>query len=154
MKKLFTTLIISVLLLNLTAQVKFISANKEDMRLMANSLITSAKTPFIYDTTVVKDQYRYDIVYKSQNNAEYRLKFRINVTIIGANKDLEIPGTPEYHFSYVSGQFLDLFPFWNTYIQPIGNIEELTTKGATFIVKDNYRFVFSKNSDNWSISMK
>lgn len=154
MKKIIIPILLVVLSLNLTAQVKFVSNNKNDMKTIAETLISSANTAFTYDTTLTHNQYRYNIIYKGVDNTDYRLYLRIQIVYNGENKDLNISGTPEYRFASVSGKFVDLFPFWKSFINPSENPEELTKKSATFIKKDGLTFVFSKFGDNWSIQMK
>lgn len=154
MKKLFTSIILVALCLNLAAQVKFISSNPDDMRILSEALISASKRSFTYDTTVVSNKYSYTIRYKDRENEKYRLEFRFQIVYKGENKDLEIAGVPEYRFSNVSGKYLDLFPFWKSYINPEEDKELLTSKKATFIKKGDYTFIFSKFSDKWSIEMK
>lgn len=154
MKKLFISIILAVLCINLTAQVKFVSSNQDDMRTLTEALVSASKRSFVYDTTVVKNQYRYTIRYKDKENDEYHLEFGFQIVYKGENKDLEIVGVPEYRFSYVSGKYLDLFPFWQAHINPSEDKEALTSKKATYINKDNYTFSFSKSNDYWSIKMK
>ena len=42
-----------------------------------------------------------------------KLIVRVKTTMVGANPDLEIKGTPFYEIDQIAGPLLDIMPFWN-----------------------------------------
>ncbi|WP_234111485.1 hypothetical protein [Chryseobacterium sp. R2A-55] len=73
----------------------------------------------------------------------------------GADKDLGIQGNETYSLKYVSGKYLDLFPWWEKHFaKGIGKEDLLDKESNKRYIEDrqkriNIRFV--KNGDDWEI---
>jgi len=153
MKKLLILSFLAVFAAVSFAQVKFVSPNKSDMRSLADSLVSNSKREYVYFKQD-SSQYAFQFTYVNKLDNEDRLYFNFKISYIGANKDLEIAGTPEYRFYHVSGRFLDIYPFWNKYICIDESRDELLAKGAKFIKKDGKTYLISRSSELWSITIK
>lgn len=136
------------------SQIKFISSDKKDARALADSLILNAKDTYIYKNEGQKGKYSYVIDYANQEDVSDRIYINFHIRYIDANDDLEIDGIPEYQFESVSGRLLDLYPFWNKFIDQQYTPEELSNKKAYYIVRDNKIYLIHKASDKWYISVK
>jgi len=152
MKKLvlLTALFVSVFV---CGQIKFISSSKNDMRALGDSLASSAKHHYVFKS---EENSKYAFKYEYVNTVDNsdRLYIHFHISMKGENKDLEIKGVPEYRFEYVSGRFLDLFTFWNKFVNPGENREALQAKGVKFIKRDNMTYLINKSGENWSITLK
>jgi hypothetical protein len=88
---------------------------------------------------------------ESQTNFESEGNLCVHFSIIyeGANKDLEIKGTPKYQFEFVQNKFLDLFDFWQKNVDPLADKEKITAKGISSIRNNEkgYWYNFSRSSD-------
>ncbi len=136
------------------AQIKFISNKKEDMRLIGDSIILNAKRNYIFKSETVENRYSYSLNYENTENKDDILSVNIQVYYRNENPEFEIEQIPEFNFSYVEGRYLDLFPFWKKYINEDEDIEKLSQKKHTYLFKYNKRFIFSKSSEIWKLSMK
>ena len=155
MKKI-SLLLFCLVSFQLAAQVKLVSSNKEDTKVLADSLISNAKRCYIFFEEKEKGEYNYQLVYKSTENTEStddRLTVIFRIRHIGADKNLEIEGTPEYHFNYVDGRFLDIFPFWFKFIDSSISQEDILKKKSHYIIHDNKRYLLQNRNDVWSISV-
>lgn len=88
---------------------------------------------------------------ESQINFESEGNLCVHFSIIyeGANKDLEIKGTPMYQFEIVQNKFLDLFDFWQKNVDPLADKEQITLKGLKSIRNNalGFWFNFCRSSD-------
>ena len=70
-----------------------------------------------------------------------------NIELSGQNDDLEIKGTTQYSFYKIyTRKFLDLFPFWQKFVNPkadankiteFGGSDEATINDAKYAIKNN-----------------
>jgi len=149
-------LILSIFLLAsvyASAQIKFISTNKDDMRALSDSLMSNAKRHYVFKSEK-NSEYAFKYEYVNTVDDSDRLYVLFRIIKKGENKDLEIKGVPEYRFESVSGRFLDLFPFWSKFINPGENMDALQAKGVTYIKRDNMTYLINKGGENWSLSLK
>ena len=149
-------LILSIFLLAsvyASAQIKFISTNKDDMRALSDSLMSNAKRHYVFKSEE-NSEYAFKYEYVNTVDDSDRLYVLFRIIKKGENKDLEIKGVPEYRFESVSGRFLDLFPFWSKFINPGENMDALQAKGVTYIKRDNMTYLINKGGENWSLSLK
>lgn len=153
MKKLLLLSFLAVYSTFSFAQIRFVSSNKNDMRSLADSLVSNSKREYVFYQQD-SSQYAFKLTYVNKQDNEDRVYFDFKIRYIGANKDLETTGTPEYSFYYVSGRFLDIYPFWNKYICVDENRDELLAKGAKFIKKDGKTYLISRSGELWSITIK
>ena len=135
-----------------SAQVKFISSNKEDMKILADSLVSLAKMDYVYFKTN-ESEYGVKIEYRNTEDESNRMYFEYNIRYVNANENLEMKGTPEYHFKRVSGKFLDIFPFWYKYIDSEYNQEDMSKKKQHYIIKDDKRYLIQNKNNIWSIGI-
>lgn len=150
-----TTLTLFAILLSfaINAQVKFITQDLTEVRAIGDSLTANAKRPYIFKEARTKGKYSYELYYKNSDDETDNLYIHFKVRYIGASEDLEIEGIPEYQFYYVSGKFLDLYPFWNKFIDSEDSPEEISKKKSKYIIVDKTRYLFQKNSEDWNISV-
>lgn len=138
------------------AQVKFVSENKEDMKLLAENIVSHAKRNYVFDTEkTTSDHSFYILQYVNINDSTDVLPIGIKIYMEGKNADLEIEGTPIYYFSIAKGKFLDLFPFWKNFIEPNADETAVIKRKRSRLKKDNRTFLLEKdnNADNWIIVM-
>ncbi|WP_165042553.1 hypothetical protein [Dysgonomonas sp. ZJ709] len=152
--KITIILFLSFCFLSAQSQIKFISSDKNDMRILADSIVSNAKRNYVFKSETNKGRYQYSLNYINIEDNNDQLSVDINIRWVGESRDLEIEGTPEFRFDYVRGRYLDLFPFWKKFINNEDNLEELAKKKATYILKNNQRYVFSSGNDFWTLSMK
>ena len=134
---------------------KFIVDNTNDVRSLSDSIALRARGTYVFSKQGVEETNGYEVLYKNKADSTDIMHVRFILRMSGANKDLEISGTPQYIFSNVSGKYLDLFPFWKTFINPSDNIEELSKKGLTYCRIGNNRLMFNRSSkDKWMLSLK
>ena len=148
-------IILSLLLLGslpIFSQVKLISSSKDDMKTLSDSLTANAKSNYQFYKENNQGKYKFSLYYKNSADEFDPLTVYFGVKYTGENQDLQITGTPEYYLSNVRGKFLDLYPFWNKYIDKQHTQEEILKKAAVFVIIDNKRYVFSKSNDIWTIS--
>lgn len=153
-KKNILTFLIIFITITLNAQVKFISNDKEDMRRLSDSIAINSKRNYIFYKEIPINKYNYTISYMNATDNNDKLDVKIHIHYVGANADLEIEGTPQYKFERVDGKYLDLFPFWNKFIDKVEDPEALVKKGHTYITKDDEVLLFSRNSTGWYILMR
>ena len=151
MKKLLFILLISCTSFA-NAQLKFISENKEDMRTLADSIATNTRIAYTFSQEFqhpkVKDYY---VISYVSNTDTMNVFYKVYMT--GANKDLEIEGTPKYYFSIVEGKFLDLYPFWNKFISSEHSAEQASKKGTLYAPMHGRNIWFKREGDKWTIAM-
>jgi len=136
-----------------SAQIKFISTSKDDMRALSDSLVSNAKRHYVFKSEE-NSEYAFKYEYVNAVDDSDRLYIYFHIYMTGENKDLEIKGVPEYRFEYVSGRFLDLFPFWYKFINPGENMEALQAKGVKYIKRDNMTYLINNSGEDWSIKLK
>jgi hypothetical protein len=156
MKTKLTLLFLFGLSLMVNAQIKFVSSDKNDMRVLADSIAANAKRLYVFDSERVNesDKYFYSLKYLTEDNAD-ALTIGIKIIMVGKNTDLEIEGTPEYYLSVVYGNFLDLFPFWSRFIDDSKDAETVSKSGRVRVKKYERSFIFERNSDGkWGIIMR
>ncbi len=101
-------------------------SNLQELRSKSDSIASIAKRKFYFINTGSKKTvmiYR-DAPKDSSFHFELYMWFDLGGNI-GGNKDLEIEGEEYYIFSEMIGTFLDVFPFWKSYIDPMANIDEV-----------------------------
>lgn len=83
------------------------------------------------------------------------MKVTFSYVYDGANSDLKIPGKKVYKFQSVTAEYLQLFPFWQKYVTPTLNPEQLLSDAnynnrwyKNSVGKVNIRFW---KNDNWVI---
>lgn len=59
-----------------------------------------------------------------------KLIVKVKTTLVGANPDLEIKGTPIYEIEQIAGPLLDVMPFWN--ILDPHTAEEVSKEGGNY----------------------
>ncbi|MDM1548726.1 hypothetical protein HX096_12770 [Empedobacter falsenii] len=69
------------------------------------------------------------------------MKVTFSYVFDGANSDLKTPGKKVYKFQSATGDYLQLFPFWQKYITPTLNAEQLLSDA-------NYNNRWYKNTTN------
>lgn len=154
MKKAIITLSLFSITLLTYAQLKFISNTKEDMRLLGDSIVMSAKRHYIYQSEEEKEKGSFYIIrYVNTEDQTDILPVGVKVIMKGKNVDLEIEGTPIYSFAITQGKYLDLYPFWKQFIDPQADSESIEKKGRVKINKDNCVFYFQRDNKNWIIRM-
>jgi len=140
----------------------FICRNESEVRRLSDNIALNAKRHFKFDTVKIShlDARKYIVSYSdiedTVSNSKLNVVFEIYMK--GANKDLEIIGTPEYCFSSVRGKYLDIFPFWKKFINPkadLQNVSEKKSDEITISLPSGKRngFRFSDSDDLWKIRM-
>ena len=132
---------------------KFVSDNVNDMRTIADSIVSIAKRTYKYSSeTAIKDSYVSKLIYVNIADTTDKLTVFYSKMMKGANSALELTGTPEYSFHTAYGKFSDLFPFCKKYIYPTADIltashemNEATLNGK--------RFYLRESPGQWEISM-
>jgi len=76
------------------------------------------------------------------------LQIHFKVFIEGGNADFEIAGTKKYMFNIFKGKFLDLFPFWQKYIDPKAIAEVISEKGYGSMRNDQNKVIFNFRTDS------
>lgn len=137
------------------AQLKFVSDNKNDLRILADSIVLNAKRNYQFSTEQLKDKESFYILrYRDVDNPTNMIPVGIKIYMEGKNVDLEIERKPIYYFSIVQGRFLDLFPFWKKYIDVNADENIISKKGNARTKKDNRTFFFKKEyNELWTIEM-
>ncbi len=146
---LFILLLIAV---SVNAQKGFTYSNTKDARMFSDSIMVNSKHNYTFNSDDER-KYGYEITYKDTESENTYLNVMFGISYIGANKDLGISGTPEYYLKYIKGNFLDLYPFWNKYIDSKESEETILNKKSTYIIENGIKYLFDKNSDNWTISI-
>lgn len=153
MKKLLLSLFL-VLAITCSAQtVKFITYNLKDVRQTSDSIALNAKRTYRFSSEgQVKDTYIYRIRYVNVSDSTDIINVFFRVRMKGANKAMELAGTPEYIFSKAYGKFLDLFQFWKRQINPTSDQVKVSTDNDE-VKLNGKRFYFRPQSEFWEISM-
>lgn len=105
-------------------------------------------------TEATKQNIKKDINYAYTGYCEECLKVHFKTTMVGSNPDLEIEGVKKYMFNMYEGKFLDLFPFWQKYIDPKAVAEQIAEKGYASMRNGENKVVFNfrrNNSGLWYI---
>lgn len=155
MKMLLLLLFLAFSTVTISAQVKFISSDLNDIRQLADSIALNAKREFVFqkEGKALNSADHYVVLYKEKDNEENRMMVAFRIRMIGENDALEIEGIPEYRFEQVAGKFLDLFPFWNKYVNPKADAEVITTSRLEKdeVIIDGDRFVLKNANTIWEI---
>jgi gamma-glutamylcysteine synthetase len=154
MKTRLTTLLLAFTFICSAQSVKYITDNLNDVRQLSDSIALNAKRTFKYSKQGIPNEGKYVYLVKYINTVDTTevMYIKFHIKMVGANEDLEIAGTRQYVFEYVSGRYLDLFPFWKKFVNTSEDIEELTKKGVTYFRMGSNRLTFSRANENWQLS--
>lgn len=104
---------------------------------LANNLLKGAKHEYQLDTlnSPVRFQDTYSFIYIEKNPIKKPLvlKMSFKYYLDGENKSLETKGTPAYRLMIIYGQYLDLFPIWQTWINPKADLQTLNNEKSDHI---------------------
>ncbi|MCX6281496.1 MAG: hypothetical protein NTU51_06010 [Bacteroidetes bacterium] len=140
----------------------FICKTEKEIRNLSDSIALNAKRDFKFDTMQFSHLETTAFIVTYSDTKDTIEHTKLNVAFVkymkGENKDLEIPGVPEYRFTSVRGRYLDLFPFWQKFINPKANMQNISEKKFDEIKislpeKKFMTFRFSVTQDLWRIRM-
>ena len=124
---------------------------------ISDSLALNAKRKFIFDHEGMAFG-KYAVVYTNVSDSKENIAIMFKRIMVGSNDALEIKGTPTYYFDYVIGNFLDIFPFWKSFIDNNANSEliasgrKMVTKELVFSNGEKYLFTFlDTGNNNWRL---
>lgn len=142
--------------------------DKSDLQTVAND-ITSGFDPPVkmyeqyvnYSNDLVFTYYRIDlpqdVIAKDSKLTYCKLCTEVvfDQYMKGSNSDLQIKGEEKFSFKYVSGKYLDLYPWWEKHFAPGISKEDLIDKNHNNRYIKNYKpdidLRFTKQMDNWDI---
>jgi hypothetical protein len=137
MKKLILSialLLIAIFIASAQQPLKVISLpNTDEVCAFTDTLASKASRKFSLNRQGVTSGHLYAVTYRDtepakQYTSPIEMTYHFKIEYSGRNEALEIEGTPSYVFSRVSGRFLDIIPFWLTYVEPEANLEDLSRK--------------------------
>ena len=121
------SLFVLFLMMNIAAnaQLSFVTEDLKDVRNLADSVALNAKRKYVYEKegTPSGEPNYYMIAYSNIDDSNDKMNVVFRINRVGYNPALEIEGTKEYSFHGVSGRFLDLFPFWQKFIDNNADME-------------------------------
>lgn len=109
----------------------FTSNSQEACMKSVDSLLQGAKRIYKHSETYVSDnRYIFEYIEADSSVSEpAKIKVIFQKRTKGANPALEQDGITVYELSAISGNYLDIFPIWEKYIDPAADIEILATRG-------------------------
>ena len=143
---------------------KVISENQKDMRVLADSIVFYAKRKYKFSKEFMQidplsnkvDSNTFQIKYVNVNDTTDYFNVLYLKVIRGENSAMEIKGKPFYLFYCAQGNFLDLFPFWNKFIDVKSDIERTSLQSSGVSKNlENGSFRFYPDEDNkWRINLR
>jgi len=143
---------------------KVISENQKDMRVLADSIVFYAKRKYKFSKEFMQidpltnkvDSNTFQIKYVNEKDTTDFFNVLYLKVIRGENRAMEIKGKPFYLFYCAQGNFLDLFPFWNKFIDVKSDIERTSLQSSGVSKNlENGSFRFYPDEDNkWRINLR
>ena len=142
-----------------------LSAKAESgLKAKVDSFVAFSKRKYTFEK-LVKDENKsvnetaYKYTYANRTEKEpLPFYFTILKTMEGANRDMEIEGTPFFRLTTAtSTSFLDIFPFWQKFINPDANMETIQEKKVDKVILNinnrlyEYTLIRYGNSSEWEI---
>ncbi|MDR1583971.1 MAG: hypothetical protein LBS55_12090 [Prevotellaceae bacterium] len=140
-------------------KVDFLGATTEEQaRIIADSIISVMKRVYKFHSisTLSGHPTYYGVRYFNTEKPDKYFLVEFHKAMLGANKDLEIEGTPFYIVTEINGRFLDIFPVWKKYFDNDAIQEDILKKWKherILNVQDiRYKYRLTKEpNDLWQI---
>lgn len=156
MRKLVLSLAIILISIAANAQFKYTTDNVKDLRTLADSIASNAKRSFnfISEGVSTEDENYYILKYATAD-AAYKLNVVYRISMAGESDALETAGKAQYTLYFVSGAFLDIFPFYQKFINPSAIAENVVEMHEAKSVKDGCRFSLREaTADIWRMDCR
>lgn len=135
-----------VFIVSAQSSLKYLTFNLDDVRELADSIALNAKDVFkqVDEGIPIDNKIYYVITYTNTADAGDSIVVMFRINYIGGTGDAVNPGTPQYSFNKATGKFINLFPFWSTFMNPSAvaadilekKKDEAIVKGATYDLND------------------
>ncbi|MEI6755105.1 MAG: hypothetical protein WCK78_18330 [Paludibacter sp.] len=151
--KLTTLLLSLVLICNAQLTLKLRTFNLADVRETSDSIALNAKESFKYsgEGIPIGNLQYYVVNYCNVNDSTNTIKVMFRIDYVGVNQTYENLGTAQYLFYKVTGQFINLFPFWWKFMKKSAIADEVLKAGKDETNVGGATFDFNVESDHWVI---
>lgn len=156
-----TVLVLVLLALLSTAKAQsslLVAHSLGEAKAIADTVAKGYRLPYKwYKTDSLRDSEIVMVCYKNQNNPDDKMQVVFSRFMEGANKELEIPGTPAYYLKFFNGKFLDLFPFYKRFV-PAATAEQTSqqwnNKTLVDTEKGKREVRLHSEDDHWEIDIE
>lgn len=154
MKIILSTLFLTILLsCNAQLTLKFRTFSLADVREISDSVALNAaeRNKFVNEGVPIDNRLYYVLNYSALNDTTIHIAVFFRIDYMGVNQTYQDPGTAQYLFYKVSGQFADLFPFWLGIMKKNAVKAEILKTGKDETKVGGATFDFKSSGKDWII---
>ena len=155
MRIILTTLLLTIALTcNAQLRLKFRTFNLTDVREISDSIALNASGnfKFVSEGIPAGNLIYYVVNYCNLNDSTNTIEVLFRIDYVGGvNQTFHDPGTAMYLFDKVTGQFIDLFPFWSKFMKNTAIEDKILKAGKDEANVGGATFDFKIDSQHWTI---